>query len=112
MFLPGGRRARAAEEVITASESDCPGSGARVEVRVMSPEKNVSSAWSRSLTVRLAAALAVLAAGLVAAAHFTGGAPRSAAAHLTASSLPHPAAAAAPAFFGTRPPGAKLPSSA
>ena len=78
----------------------------------MSPEKNGSSAWSRSLAVRLAAALAVLAAGLVAAAHFTGGTPGSAAVHLTTSSMQHPAAAAAPAFFGTRPPGAKLPSSA
>jgi hypothetical protein len=78
----------------------------------MSPGKNESSAWSRSLAVRLAAALAVLAAGLVAAAHFTGGAPPSAAVHLTTSSLQHPATAAAPAFFGTRPPGAKLPSSA
>src|SRR5204862_7560582 len=32
-------RAQAAEEVITASESDCPGSGAGGEGRVMSPEK-------------------------------------------------------------------------
>jgi hypothetical protein len=86
----------------------------------MSPEKNVSSAWSRSLAVRLAAALAVLSAGLVAAAHFTGGANRPGAVHLTSSSLrqgagqprKHPAAAAAPAFFGTLPPGATLPSSA
>ena len=86
----------------------------------MSPEKNASSAWSRSLAGRLAAALAVLSAGLVAAAHFTGGANRPGVVHLTSSSSRQgagqprkdPAAAAAPAFFGTLPPGATLPSSA
>ena len=86
----------------------------------MSPDNNVRSAWSRSLAVRLAVVLAVLSAGLVAAAHFTGGANRPGAVRLTSSSLrqgagqprEHPAAAAAPAFFGTLPPGATLPSSA
>jgi hypothetical protein len=92
----------------------------------MSPEKPASPARARSLIVRLTAALAVLAAALVSAAHFTGGdrgapaAARAGLVHLTTSSLrgsaghprARPAATAAPAFFGTRPPGAKLPSSA